>query len=174
MTVNEPGNNARCLELEQDLVLYHYGDLAGAERRRVETHIKDCAVCARSLADFAHLLPKTLLADEPPAEFWNDYNRELRHKLAQLGEHEPWWRKVFLTFKPWAMPALATSAIVSLALTFTLGKGLWQTPETAPPVDEAILEVLPMAENLDFFRNLEVLDALEFLESTSEQSQSAA
>ncbi len=54
-------------------------------------------------------------------------------------------------------------------MTFTLGKGLWQEYDAAPPVDDAILEVLPMAENIDFFRNLEVLDELEFLEQMSDK-----
>ena len=71
------------------------------------------------------------------------------------------------------MPALATSAVIALALTFTLGKGVWQTQET-PPLDEPILEVLPMTENLELFRNLEVLDTLELLESMSDQSKGAA
>jgi hypothetical protein len=165
---------AACVELEQDLVLFHYGELGGAERRQVEAHVKDCAGCARYLEELVNLLPKTVLADEPTQAFWNDYSRELRHKIADLSERQSWWRKLFAIFHPWAVPALATSAVVALALTFTLGKGVWQSRETPPPVDNAILDVLPMAENLDFFQNLEVLDAMELLELMGDQNKGAA
>jgi predicted anti-sigma-YlaC factor YlaD len=174
MSVKESAKSTPCPELEADLVLFHYGELDSPERRRVEAHLKDCAACTQSLGALANLLTRTILADEPPPAFWNSYSRELRQKLAELDQAEPWWRKFLFTLQPWAMPALATSAVVALALTFTLGKGLWQEHDTPPAVDDAILEVLPMAENLDFFHNLEVLDALEFLELMNEQTKVAA
>jgi hypothetical protein len=167
-------NSPACERLEQDLVLFHYGELSGAERREVEAHIRDCAACARSLTELANLLPATVLGDEPPQEFWNDYSRELRHKLADLGEHGAWRRKLFFIFHPWTMPALATSAVVALALIFTLGKGFWQNRDAPPPFEDTFLEVLPMAENLDFFNNLEVLDAMEILELMGESGNGAA
>ena len=174
MTPDEMTKSAACARLEQDLVLFHYGELTGAERQQVEAHLKDCAGCKQSLMEFANLLPKTVLADEPPQEFWNDYSRELRHKLANLGERGAWWRRLFSIFRPWAMPALATSAVIALALTFTLGKGFWQSRDTPPPFDDIFLEVLPVTENLDFFNNLEVLDALELLEQMGEPGNGAA
>jgi hypothetical protein len=92
----------------------------------------------------------------------------LRHKLGELGEREPWWRKLFSTLQPWSVPGLAAAGVVALALTFTLGGNFWQEREPASPLDQAILEVLPIAENLDLFRNLEVLDNLEILQEMSE------
>jgi hypothetical protein len=70
----------------------------------VQLHVKDCAGCAQSLSDLAHLLPRTVLVDEPPAAFWSDYIRELRLRLAELGEREAWWRKLFSRFQPWSCP----------------------------------------------------------------------
>jgi hypothetical protein len=172
--VNDSAKSSPCPEFEQDLVLFHYGELERADSQRVAAHLKDCAACAHSLSGLARLLPRTVLTDEPPAAFWSAYSRELRHKLAELGERESWWRGWISGFHPWAMPALATSAVVALALTFTLGKSFWQRQETPPALDQQILEVLPMAENLDFFRNLEVLDALEVLQLMSEQTKGAA
>src|SRR5688500_9314292 len=113
MSVNDSPNMAACPEFEQDLVLFHYKELDNPERLKLESHIKNCGACAHSLTALNDLLPRTLLDDEPPAAFWNDYSRELRHKLAQLGEREPWWRRWFLSSQPWAMPALATSAVVA-------------------------------------------------------------
>jgi anti-sigma-K factor RskA len=164
--MNETTKNAPCLELEQDLV--HYNELNAAERQRLEAHLSDCAACRRSLGELADLLPQTIAADEPPPAFWNSYSRELAQKLAQLAEREQWWRKLFAAFQPWPVPALATSALVALALTFTLAQSIWREHETAPPLDNAILEVLPIAENLDFYRNLDVLDNLDILQQMSE------
>jgi hypothetical protein len=170
MSMHEPGENGVCLELEQDLVLLHYGELIGAQRQRVQAHVNDCAACRQSLAALAELLPKTVLADEPPAAFWQSYSRELHHKLMNASEREPWWRRLLMTFEPWAIPALATSLVLALALTFTLEKTPWREPEAPPPADDALLEVLPMAENLDFFRNLDTLDDMEFLDQIGQPS----
>jgi hypothetical protein len=174
MTRAEMTKSAACARLEQDLVLFHYGDLGDAERRQVEAHVKDCAACAQYLADLGNLLPKTVLADDPPQEFWYDYSRELRHKLADLSERGFGWRRLFSLFRPWAVPALATSALVVLALSLTLGKGFWQKRDSAPPFDDAFLEVLPVAEDLDFFNNMEILDAMDLLEFMGEPGNSAA
>jgi hypothetical protein len=51
-----------------------------------------------------------------------------------------------------------------LALTLTLGKGFWSGKE-APADDKAFMEILPAAENLEFFKTMEVLDAMDFLEN---------
>jgi hypothetical protein len=165
---------AACAELEQDLVLFHYGDLSGADRLQVEAHVKDCAGCAGYLNELANLLPQMVLADDPPEPFWNDYSRELRHKIADLAERRSWRRKLLSIFQPWGLTALATSAVVALALIFTLGKGFWQNRDAPPPFEDTFLEVLPMAENLDFFNNLEVLDAMEILELMGESGNGAA
>ena len=31
-----------CRDLEEDLVLYYYGELAESDRRNCEAHLKDC------------------------------------------------------------------------------------------------------------------------------------
>ena len=31
-----------CKELEEDLVLYYYGEIADEEKRRIEQHLGDC------------------------------------------------------------------------------------------------------------------------------------
>jgi anti-sigma-K factor RskA len=174
MTREKTNKSAACARLETELVLFHYGELSGAERRQVEAHTKDCTACTEFLMELASLLPKTVLADDPPPEFWNDYRRELRHKLADVGERGSWWQRLFSVFRPWAMPALATAAVVVLALTFTLGKGFWKSPDARPPIDAALLEALPVAENLDFYNNLEILDAMELLEFMGEPGNGAA
>jgi hypothetical protein len=174
MTRDQMTKSRACARLEQDLVLFHYGELGDAERRQVEAHLKDCTACAQYLVDLGNLLPKTVLTDEPPQEFWHDYSRELRHKLADVHERGAGWRRFFSLFRPWAIPVLATSAVLVLALTLTLGKGFWRNRDSSPPFDDAFLEVLPVAENLDFFDNLELLDAMDLLEIMGEPGAGAA
>lgn len=65
--------------------------------------------------------------------------------------------------QPWLIPVSATAAVALLALALTFGKGFWSAKES-PQDDEAFLEILPVAENLEFFKTMEVLDAIDFLE----------
>jgi hypothetical protein len=173
MARNKETRSADCVRLEPELVLFHYGELGGIEHRQVEAHLRDCTACSKYLLELADFLPRTVLADDPPQQFWQDYSRELRHKLAAVDERRSWWQRFFFTSHPWALPALATSAVVLLALTFTLGKGFWRNRER-PPFDDAFFEVLPVAENLDFYKNLELLDAIDLLEFMGEAGDGAA
>lgn len=70
-----------CKTLEEDLVLFHYGDLTGTERDALQSHLIGCTCCAAYLRELGNLLPLTVKADEPAQTFWDDYSRELRHKL---------------------------------------------------------------------------------------------
>jgi predicted anti-sigma-YlaC factor YlaD len=162
-----------CREFEQDLVLYYYGELSGSEHDFIESHINDCRGCALSVQRLGSLLPMTVETDEPPPDFWDNYSREMRHKLAEVRERQSWWRRWASSFRPWAIPALATTAVIAVALTLTLGKALW-APRGIPVNDEAFMEVLPMTENLEFFKTMDLLDALDFLEDLGNSAQGSA
>jgi len=162
---------AACKEFEQDLVLYYYGELTGADRNRTESHIAGCEACRLYLKKMASLLPLTIEPDEPSQAFWDEYSREMRHKLASI--HERRWQTFASFFKPWQIPALAATAVVLLALTLTFGNRLWRPAE--PPLDdESFVEVLPMVRNLEFFTTMEVLDAMDFLEYLGGQGNGTA
>lgn len=165
MTRHDTSPDRACKDFEADLILYYYGDCAEADRLRVETHVRSCPACARFLQALREILPLTAKADEPPESFWLDYTRELRGKLVAAEENVPWWKRFFVSHRWWRVPALATALVVILALTLTFNKRSWR-PAVIPPEDEAFLEVLPMAENLEFFKAMELLDALDFLEAS--------
>jgi anti-sigma factor RsiW len=154
---------AACKDREQDLVLLYYGDLTGTDRSKVEAHLKTCPSCALYMKELGAILPITVEADEPAPAFWDNYSREMRRKLDGIDERKSWWQGLGTWFQPWSLSALAATAVVVLALTLTLGKGVWRDSE-APTGEEALMEVLPMAENLEFFSTMEVLDALDLLE----------
>ena len=160
-----------CGELEENLVLFHYGDLDGAERSALQAHLHSCAACAGYLKELETWLPLTLKADQPPETFWTDYNRELRQKLDRAAEKKSWRQTLSDIFQPRWMPAFATAGIVALALTLTIGRGIWSTNDSQD--DAAIMEMLPVAENLEFFKTMDVLDNLDLLESMGSQNNAA-
>lgn len=159
-----------CADLEADLVLLHYGDLDSIEQERMQTHAARCAGCSAYLKELATLLPLAAASDAPPQEFWMDYNRELRHKIDGALENRPWWQMLPAVFKAGYLPAFATAAVMVLALTF--GGGLWSGKNITP--DDEITDVLPVAENLDFFRAMDVLDEMELLEVMGGPANDAA
>ena len=172
MATDEEITIAACENLEQELVLYYYGELPAPDRAKLDTHIETCRACALYLKQLENLLPLTRKADEPPQAFWDAYSRELRHKIAGVKEKKSWWRSLAAFFQPWTVPALATAAVAIVAVTLTLGKGLWRSQNTQPD-QEALMEILPIAENLEFFKTMEVLDALDVLEEMGSSSGSA-
>jgi anti-sigma factor RsiW len=173
MATDEKITIAACANLAQDLVLYYYGELAEPDRRKLDTHIETCTACALYLKQLENLLPLTRKPDEPAQAFWDDYSLELRHKIAEVQEKKSWWRSLAALFQPWAVPAFATVGVVILAVTLTVGKGLWRSQNTQPD-DEALMELLPVAENLEFFKTMDVLDALDVLEEMGSSSTGSA
>jgi putative zinc finger protein len=152
-----------CANLEENLVLFQYGELPAPERFALEQHLSRCANCTRYLQDLSALLPLTIKTDEPPETFWIDYNRELRHKIASAQDSKWWPTKFGAFFQPRLVTAFGAIAVIAVALTLTLGKGLWQSGDL-PREDAALMEVLPVAENLEFFKTMDVLDNLDVLE----------
>jgi hypothetical protein len=161
-----------CTDLEADLVLFHYGDLDGGERERLQAHLANCAGCSNYLKELTTLMPLTVKTDTPPHEFWMDYSRELRHKIDAAVDHKPWWQNLTAIFQPRYLSALAAAAVLAMALTFTLNRGLWNGKNDLP--DDELSEALPVAENLEFFRAMDVLDNLDLLEAMDNSANDAA
>lgn len=153
-----------CKDFEQDLVFYYYGECDGNDRNRVKTHLEACASCRQFLEDLGTLLPLTVKPDEPPQAFWEGYSREMRRKLMAVQERASWWKGLFTLFHPWSVPALATALVLILALGLTFTKGRWRSQDL-PSDEEALQEVLPMAENLEFFKSLDFIELMDLLEA---------
>ena len=162
-----------CKEFEEDLVLYYYGECAAAERSRVERHLEACRPCQQFLTDLSRLLPLTIKPDEPPQVFWESYSKEMERKLTAVEQKGRWWKELASLFRPWPVPALATALVLILALTLTFGKRMWRAQDL-PPEEEAVLEILPMAENLEFFKTMDLLDAMDILEAAGSLGNGSA
>ena len=163
MTQDDNTAAVACTQWEEDLVLRYYGELDGSERAAVDDHVRGCEPCRFYLKELESILPLTVKPDEPSQAFWDDYSREMGRKLAEVKERKSWWQSLALFFQPWAIPVSATVAVAILALTLTFGRGFWGSKEV-PQDDEVFMEILPAAENLEFFKTMEVLDAMDFLE----------
>ena len=160
-----------CNEFEQDLVLYHYGELTGDSRDQLASHLRACPACASYLKELTTLLPLTVNIDEPGQEFWQNYSREMRHKLADVQEKKSWLQALQAVLRPWTLPALAGTAVIALAVTLNTSN---QTTTDVPSADPALMEVLPMAENLELFNNMDVLENIEVLEVMEGSGNEAA
>ena len=152
-----------CKEYEQDLILYYYGELGEGELNRTEAHLKGCDSCRQTLEALASLLPRTVKEDHPPQSFWDNYSRELRGKLDQMEAKVSWWERIVSLIRSWPVPVAATAIVIVLALTLTLNRAL-RRPEQAPPVNEKIFEIFQMADDVDFYKNLDLLDSMDMLE----------
>ena len=162
-----------CNEFEQDLVLYHYGDLSGESRDRLVIHLRACPDCATYLKQLAALLPLTVNTDEPGEDFWQKYSREMRHKLTELQQKKSWWQELQALLWPWTLPALAGTAVVALILTLNIPNKT-AVVDDGPTPDPALMEVLPMAENLEVINNMDVLESIDVLEAMEGSGNEAA
>ena len=160
-----------CNEFEQHLVLYHYGDLSAEDHDQLTTHLRACPGCATYLRELAALLPLTVNTDEPDEEFWQNYSREMRHKLAELQEKKFWWQELQSALRHWTLPALAGTAVIALAVTLNIAN---KTTTDVPVADPALMEILPMAENLELFNNMDVLENIEVLQMMEGSGTEAA
>jgi anti-sigma factor RsiW len=112
----------RCTLIQQRLPDYPDGDLSPFWKRQVASHLEVCSECRQELEEItqvvslyqAHPLP------DPGPEFWQDFDRELHLKLAQLNQAQepaPRWR---LRLPHYVMGATA-AMVAMLALAVYLG-----------------------------------------------------
>jgi hypothetical protein len=152
-----------CKQLEEDLVLYYYGEIANNEKHKLEQHIGSCIGCGRFVEDLHRLLPHIALPEELPQSFWDDYYRETVSKLTHQREQKFYWRNLFAPMRMWMIPALGTAVIAALAFGVVLSKGnlpsLYNQPQERIP-----REIVTDTEQLEFFRSLDMLEALSGLE----------
>ena len=152
-----------CKELEEDLVLYYYGEIADDEKRRIDQHLGNCAGCGRFLEDLRRLLPQMSAPQELPQSFWDNYYRETIQKLAHQREPGFQWRNLFAPVRMWMIPAFGTAVVAALAFGLILSKGnlnsLYNQPQERIP-----RELVTDTEQLEFFKSMDMLESLSTLE----------
>lgn len=153
-----------CKAFERNLVLYYFGECPEADRGDLEAHLRHCSACGRYLEELRLVLPRAVKTDRPPDAFWEGYSKELSAKLAAAEARRSRWQSFLSVFQPWPLPAFATALAVILALTLTLKHG-GRHGEWIPPEQSELIEILPVAQNLEFFRAMEILDSMDLLEA---------
>jgi hypothetical protein len=153
-----------CGEFEADLVLYYYGEGSAAERRRIEIHLDACRRCACFMDDLRGLLPQMSQTAQLSQTFWDDYYREMVHKLERERERTSWWRGLIPTLGGWAIPAFGTVVVAALAVTLIFGKGNWSLRSSTSPQEAIPQEILSDSGRLEFFNSLDMLESLRALE----------
>jgi hypothetical protein len=152
-----------CKRFEEDLVLYYYREIGDDEKRRLEQHLGHCVGCGRFIEDLHRLLPEIAPTEELPQSFWDNYYRETVAKLTHQREQKFYWRNLFVPLRMWMIPAFGTAIIAALAFGVVLSKGnlnsLYNQPQERLP-----REIVTDTEQLEFFRSLDMLEALSGLE----------
>jgi hypothetical protein len=152
-----------CKELEEDLVLYYYDEIADGEKRQIEQHLRKCNGCGRFLQDLNRLLPQMAARPELPQSFWDNYYRETLAKLKHHREQKFHWRDLFAPIRIWMIPAFGTAVVAALAVGLLLSKGnlnsLYNLSQERIPT-----EIVTDSEQLEFFRSMDMLESLSTLE----------
>jgi Putative zinc-finger len=164
MTLPRATLEIACSDFEEDLVLHYYGDGSEAERNRVEAHLQKCAACRAFLEDLGKLLPQMAKPKELPQSFWDSYYRETVEKLAALEERQFRWRNLLAPMRAWMLPAFGTAAVAVLAVALVFGKGDWKF-SWKQPGENIPQEILVDTNQLEFFKSMDMLEALSKLET---------
>jgi anti-sigma factor RsiW len=144
------------VHVDELLIGHIRGELEGAERVRVETHLAACAECRASRERFAGLIEE-LARTAPPAPpiHWGAYRAELRRRLERGGGREgALWM--------WLRPASALVAAGLVAVLVVAGlPGALRGPASTDQLaqDDSIL-----ASQLDMIARLDVVQRLDLLE----------
>jgi Putative zinc-finger len=165
MTLPRDTLQIACSDFEEDLVLHYYGDGSEAERNRVEAHLQTCVACRAFLEDLRKLLPQMAKPNDLPQSFWDSYYRETVEKLAALEERKFWWRNLFAPMRAWMLlPAFGTAGVAVLAVALIFGKGHWNF-SWKQPGESIPQEILVDTNQLEFFKSMDMLEALSKLET---------
>jgi len=136
---------------------YAAGDLAAAERERLDAHLADCAACRDTLAEYRTLLAElaATAAGAAPADTlaWPRYRAELRARLAARRARS--WHARWLRPVPVAASAAAAAALALVVYAALPG---------APNGELAAIEYDGLAARLPLIHQYPVVEQLELLE----------
>lgn len=147
-----------CADFETDLVLYAYGKIDTEQTSAIETHLDACVSCR----DHQDQLLKELATaplDSPQPEFWEDYTREMRQKLAAVETREKIPSTWLRPFRVRGITAMAAGMVLVIALGISLQDRIFSSGDR--PQDNAVMDVLPIVQNLEFFESMHFLEMMD-------------
>lgn len=121
-----------------DVVLYFYGEMEPAARKRAEAHLRECAACQLRLADLDAIreaLASRPAAAAPPTGDWSGFMRRLDQTVRAMPapEFAP-STSANTGFRPSARQAMALAAMVALV---TIGVVTAARYRSAAPASQA-------------------------------------
>lgn len=135
----------------EELILFHYGELDGADKLRVEQHLQQCHSCGNELGKlrkFLALVPTGV--PELTASELRDFNSRV---MAQLPRRRRFGR-----------PALGWALAGALVLMLTLNLRQQIEPHVPAPApmvaEQEVLDQIELLQNLDLLENLDLLQQL--------------
>jgi len=143
--------------MNEHLVAYLDGELAGALRKEVAEHVARCPECAREVKELEAvrgLLQRWPVAEAEVEARERAWRRIQGARLGQPGRRAAWLRPLIR----YALP-MAAAVVVAALLTIS-----WQRP-TETTVPEEMLAKLPVLENMDMLEVYDVLTEWENLEA---------
>jgi anti-sigma factor RsiW len=137
-----------CREIRANLAAYHDGELAPADRARVEAHLGGCGECAAILARLAAIDADVDVPDPGPG-YWERFNRRVMDRLekdaavpgAVLRPKRGWARRQL----PYFIPAVAAAALLLVVVRQT-GMDPFSRTSSPPPALQTAPQAFPKAE----------------------------
>lgn len=140
----------RCALIQRKLPDYPDGELSPFWKQRVAAHLKNCPECRRELEELSAAV-RLYRADplpEPGLGFWQEFDRELHLKLAQVNQNpeEPRASPRLRRLPHYLVGGAALAGILALAVYLGPFTGPTPAPQRAQPRKEAQAPVAPLAE----------------------------
>jgi anti-sigma factor RsiW len=145
-----------CKRIENKLISYMDGRAGTSDRRAVESHLKECAVCRARVEGFAGVW--SVLSEVPALEPSPAFEARLRARLAAEPQRSGFWAGLADV-----LPAPRLALAVTLLAAFTI----WQSSRPvsvsvpASPVsseaDFRMIQDLPVLENYDVLTSFDAL-----------------
>jgi hypothetical protein len=136
-----------CVETRTMLSSYHDGELAPADRARVDEHLRGCVECSAVLSRLAEIDAHAGVP-EPGPEYWERFNRRVMERLGgapapakALRPKRGWARRRL----PYFIPAAAAAALLLVVVRQTGMDPFSRTPPppASPPATQASSQALP-------------------------------
>ncbi|MCD4779432.1 MAG: zf-HC2 domain-containing protein [Candidatus Omnitrophica bacterium] len=115
----------KCGKFEEDIILYHYAELSGRDKKAFEEHIVQCEDCRAQLRGVRESLRTVdqMTGPDPSPEFWEDYHTSLNERIRRkpfLLKMFHSWRKGFKVAGVPLFPGFDFRFVSALALTLMI------------------------------------------------------
>jgi hypothetical protein len=138
----------RCALIQRKLPDYPDGELSPFWKGRVAAHLKKCPECRQELEELAQVvrLYQAEPLSDPGPEFWQEFERELHLKLAQMNQSPEEPAPRFRRLPHYVLGAAALAGILALAVYLDPFRSPTQAPQLAQRQEEAQVPPKPLVQ----------------------------